>query len=483
MAVLLTSAMMRAVETAWFAAGNDSFALMQQAAAAVADQAARMVAPGGRITVLAGPGNNGGDGFVAASLLKARGFAVSVVAPLGVGRGDAARAAEHWHAPFLTQLEPVPGGQWAGSDLVIDALFGIGANRPLSGVVASLVAQVNGRAPILAVDMPSGVDADSGAVSGTAVRADATVSFHTAKPGHYLYPGRRLSGELVIADIGLPPAVSPLQLNGPDHWQLPYPDAQTHKYARGGAVVWSGPALMTGAARLAAAAALRVGAGAVVLAGERDALLVQAAHVTAVMLHECAAARLDTLLVQPKWRAAVVGPGAGSNARAAATAALAAGKAVVLDADALSAFAGDLGHLARLIGRHKRPAVLTPHEGEFSRLFPDMAGCKLDRALEAARQSGATIILKGPDTVIASPDGRAAIQPFAPAWLATAGAGDVLAGLVTGLLAQGMDAFAAACAAVFVHAEAGKHLGAGLIAEDLAGSVLREVLAALTPTA
>lgn len=481
MPALLTSAMMRAAEAAWFAAGNDSFALMQCAAAKVADHAARMAPPGARIIVLAGPGNNGGDGLLAAHLLRRRGFAVAVVAPLGVGTGDASRAAALWNAPTATEIGDA---DLAGAALLIDALFGIGTNRPLEGTVAALAEKANASAvPILAVDMPSGISADSGAADSAAIVAAVTISFHTGKPGHWLHPGRAACGRLRIADIGLPPPAGGLWLNGADLWRLPQPETNTHKYARGGALVWSGPVLMTGASRLAAGAALRIGAGAVMLAGAPDALLVQAAHLTAVMLHVSGPAEFAELLAQPKWRAACVGPGAGPVARQAATAALQTGKAVVLDADALTAFAVDLAHLARLIGRHPRPVVLTPHEGEYARLFPDAKGSKLDRARHAAQQTGACVILKGADSVIAAPDGRAAIQPDAPAWLATAGSGDVLAGFVTGLLAQGMDGFDAACAATFLHAEAGRRLGAGLISEDLAGPVLRAILADFSPAA
>jgi hydroxyethylthiazole kinase-like uncharacterized protein yjeF len=258
---------------------------------------------------------------------------------------------------------------------------------------------------------------------------------------------------------------------------VPGPDA--NKYSRGGVLVWSGPALQTGASRLAATAALRVGAGAVLLAGARDAMLVQAAHVTAVMLAEADAAGFARMLEGPKWRAACVGPGAGATARTAAVAALGAGKALVLDADALTAFAGDVAHLGRLVGRFGRPVVLTPHAGEFQRLFPDPGGSRLEQARMAALATGAVVVLKGAESVIAAPDGQVAVNGNAPPWLATAGSGDVLAGLIAGLLAQGMDGFAAAAAGCWIHGAAGQRLGAGLIAEDLAGPALRDVLAGL----
>lgn len=473
-AAVLTADAMRAAEEAWFAAGHDSFALMQMAATAVADRAAFMATPGARILVLAGPGNNGGDGWLAADLLQARGFDV-VVCPLGAPRPgtDAARAAAGWRGPVD------PGAAPEAFGLVIDALFGIGLARALEGDAARLAEAVNASGvPVLAVDIASGVDADSGAVPGVAIRAAATVTFHAAKPGHLLLPGRRLAGVLQVADIGLPPPAAPdLHANAPGLWALPVPAPDTHKYARGGALVWSGPALATGASRLAALAALRAGAGAVTLVGAREALLVQAAHVTAVMLAEGDPATFGRLLADGKARAACVGPGAGPSARAVTTAALETGKAVLLDADALTGFAGEASHLARLVGRHARPVILTPHEGEFARLFPALQGSKLARARAAAAETGAVVVLKGADGVIAAPDGRAAINGNAPAWLATAGSGDVLAGLVTGLLAQGMAGFEAAAAAAWLHGDAGARLGPGLTAEDLAGPVLRAVLA------
>ncbi|MFN3370568.1 MAG: NAD(P)H-hydrate dehydratase [Sphingomonadaceae bacterium] len=476
---LLTAAAMRAAEADWFAAGHDSFALMQVAGAAVATAAAaHLPASSGRVLVLAGPGNNGGDGFVAARLLAEAGHGVTVATllPTEALKGDAARAAAAFAGPIVAPEAADP----AGFDLVIDALFGIGLARPPAGAAAALIERVNAAAvPVLAIDIPSGVDADTGAAPGPAIRATETLTFHTPKPGHLLLPGRLLAGQLTVADIGLPPPADPgLWQNGPGLWAWPAPAPDTHKYARGAVAVWSGPRLATGASRLAAEAALRAGAGAVTLFGPADALAVHAAHVTAVMLAEADAAAFGQALAGPKLRAACVGPGAGASARAAAVAALGAGRPVVLDADALTAFSGAPDHLARLVRRHDRPVVLTPHAGEFARLFPDLAegASRLDRAQAAAARTGATILLKGADTVIADPDGRAAINANAPPWLATAGAGDVLAGFVDALLAQGLDGFGAAAAAAFVHGAVATRLGPGLTAGDLHGAALRAVL-------
>lgn len=463
---LLTPQAMRDAEARWFAAGHDSFALMQVAGTRVAEAAAAMLGrSGGRITVLAGPGNNGGDGLVAACRLREKGATVTVVA-LGdsaAWAGDAARARDLWAGPILP-----PDADLGGADLLIDALFGIGLSRPLAGPAADLVARATAsRVPTLAVDIASGIDAATGAVLGVAIEARATVTFHAAKPGHWLLPGRRHTGALHVADIGLPATPTELFLNGPGLWHLPMPLPDTHKYARGGAVVWSGPELQTGASRLAARAALRAGAGAVLLVGAAAALRVHAAHLTAVMLREADAQGVACLLAEPRWRAACVGPGAGAGVRGVAEAALASGKALVLDADALTAFAGEAAALAKLVRQHDRPVVLTPHEGEFARLFPGLGGSKLDRARAAAAATGAVVVLKGPDTVVAAPDGRAAIDAGAPPWLATAGSGDVLAGWITGLLAQGLEGFAAAGAGVWLHGAIAAELGPGLTAEDL----------------
>jgi ADP-dependent NAD(P)H-hydrate dehydratase / NAD(P)H-hydrate epimerase len=446
---ILTAGAIRAAEDAHFASGADSFALMTRAAQEVAEAVVRRFAPGARVLVLAGPGNNGGDGHVAATLLAARGFAVHVHR-LGQPHGaDACRAAAGWTGP-------VGPADMTGFDLIVDALFGIGLARPLQGEAAALVEAANGSGvPILAIDIASGVLADSGETPGAAIRATETLAFHTPKPGHLLLPGRLHSGRLVIADIGLPPpADADLFVNAPGLWAWPVPAPDTHKYARGGVLVWSGPARQTGASRLAAQAALRAGAGAVTLAGDADALAVHAAHVTAVMLAEADPQGFARLLAAPRIRAACVGPGAGGQARCVAGAALQAGKPLVLDADALTAFANDPAHLARLVRRHDRPVILTPHEGEFARLFPAVS-------------------------VVASPDGRASIIANAPPWLATAGSGDVLAGFATGLMAQGLAGFEAASAAAWLHADLGNRLGPGLIAEDLAGPAVRSSLAPL----
>lgn len=472
---LLTAAQTRAADAGWIAAGNDGFSLMQRAAGHVAEAAAGLLPPGGRVLLLCGPGNNGGDGYLAAELLRQRGFDVAIAA-LGAPAGDAARA-----RAAAADVRAAVDADWGAAQLLVDALFGTGLARPLAGAAAALVGRANAAAaPILAVDMPSGIDADSGEVLGVAIAAARTVTFHTAKPGHYLLPGRLHSGAVQVADIGLPPPGDvQLWANGFGPWDLPRPLLGVHKYARGGVLVWSGPELQTGAARLAASAALRVGAGAVTIAGDRAALRIHAAHLTAIMLAEADAAGFAARLRGHKLHAACIGPGGGPQAGAVAEQALACGKPLVLDADAISAFHGRAEALAALVRAQPRPVVLTPHEGEFRGLYPDFAGSRLDRARAAARASGAIMVFKGGDGCIAAPDGRAFIAPNTVPWLATAGSGDVLAGMIAGCLAQGLDGLAACGLASWLDAELGSRLGAGLIAEDLVGPELQRLLAEL----
>lgn len=496
MIALLTPAEMARADAATIAAGTPGIVLMEAAGRAVADALAHRWPIGTRVLVLAGPGNNGGDGFVAARILRERGYLVRLMLLGDRSRiaGDARLAAERWPGPVEPADPATVGRALAEARVVVDALFGAGLARPLDGAAAALVAAVNAaRRAVVAVDLPSGIDGATGRVMGAAIEAELSVTFFRMKPGHLLLPGRLNCGKVLVADIGIPDrvlaAIAPPHVRDlPALWQdaLKAPGLADHKYTRGHAVVVSGPMSRTGAARLAARAALRAGAGLVTLASPPDAMMVNAGHLTAVMLAKIAdASALADLLADRRKNALLLGPaaGVGEGTRALLDAALAAPPALVLDADALTVIAADPAPVFARFAERGAPVVLTPHDGEFARLFPDLApaACDLskpERAARAAERAEAVVVLKGADTVIAAPDGRRAIADNAPADLATAGSGDVLAGIVTGLLARGLPAFEAACAAVWLHGEAGRRAGPGLIAEDLADE-LRPVLAAL----
>ena len=485
---ILTTAAMREADRRTIADGRSGFELMRAAGAAVAREAGSMLPSSGRVLVLCGPGNNGGDGFLAAVLLAEAGHSVTVASlarPTSLS-GDAGLAAAAWSGPVLDLSEADP----QTADLIIDALFGTGLARDLDGAAAAVIARVNGSGrPVLAVDVPSGIDADTGAVRGVAVRADRTIVLAAAKPGHWLQPGRAHAGAVTVAEIGISAATlaelaGPLVVNDPQLWRarLPQPAAGGHKYDRGHALVLSGGPSRTGAARLAARGALRAGAGLVTLATTARALAVNAGHLTAVMLAVANEPdELADLLTDERYNAIALGPGlgVGDATRAWVGAALEADRATVLDADALTSFAGDAEGLRTLLLGRERDVVLTPHDGEFRRLFSAgdesaaqpggiaAAPSKLDRAMRAAEFTGAVCVLKGPDTVVAAPDGRVAVNVNGSPHLATAGSGDVLTGMIAGLMAQGMPGFEAACAAVWMHADAAERFGPGLVSEDL----------------
>jgi hydroxyethylthiazole kinase-like uncharacterized protein yjeF len=548
---VLTPVEMARADALTIAAGTPGYTLMLRAGKNVAEAAAGLLraVDGRKVLVFCGPGNNGGDGYVAARLLREKGFEVEVGA-LGDPRflrSDAAAAHAEWGGAIVPaeQLDP------RGADLLIDALFGAGLSRALDGAALRIVQKINeSGTPALAVDVPSGMDGANGAIGSEAVRAAETVTFFRLKPGHLLLPGRIACGKIRLTQIGVGEealaAIQPrLFLNAPALWlqALPRLRIDGHKYGRGHLVVASGPMARTGAARLAARAGLRVGAGLVTLASPSDALAVNAAALTAIMLRQVDdPAQWRELLADPRFSAAVIGPGFGvgpATRRIVETLLAVSPKngsrpfGVVLDADALTSFAPDWDVLARQIQLGGAEVVLTPHEGEFNRLFnkqaaipqirvdrgvaggafppsgraflpaagafPPAGGAlsfaggvrtqvparpfdlpyKIDRARAAAKAVGACIVYKGADTVVASPDGRACIARNAPPTLATAGSGDVLAGLIGGLLAQGMASFEASACAVWLHGEAAALFGPGLIAEDLP-EILPRVLASLS---
>ena len=477
---LFSVAEMYAADAAAAKAGTPGQTLMENAGRAVAQAIVRRWAPR-PVSVLCGPGNNGGDGFVAARLLAEAGWPVRL-GLLGTRerlKGDAAAMAKRWEHP----VEPLSSTLVDGEPLLVDALFGAGLARPLEGVALELAeASAERDLHCVAVDIPSGIHGETGEALGGAFRAAVTVTFGRRKYGHLLLPGREHAGDVVVADIGIPAAaIDSLALrvheNAPALWRalLPGPAPADHKYSRGHALVVGGDGAHSGAARLAARAALRVGAGLVTVHAPEDALPVYASQLTAVMI--ASMADLDAALADERRNALLIGPGSGVSptTRVRALQALRAGKRCVLDADALTAFRNEPRTLFDALTPE---SVLTPHEGEYRRLFAH-EGDKLSCARAAAAECGAVVVLKGADSVIAAPDGRAAINANAPPTLATAGSGDVLAGFILGLLAQGMPAFEAAAAGVWLHGAAAAAFGPGLIAEDLA-ETMPSVLRTLT---
>lgn len=483
---LLSNNEMTEADRLAIASGVSGATLMANAGRAVADLVTQRHPLGTRIVVVAGPGNNGGDGFVAARRLSERGYPVRL---LFFGdrdrlKGDALQAAQSWKGP----TETASADLLVGAQVIVDALFGAGLDRDIAGEARDLIEAINlSGAKVIAVDLPSGINGSTGALMGVSINAAETVTFFRRKPAHVLLPGRSKCGRVTVADIGIPAAVldaiKPRTfVNVPALWKdfFPVPDPASHKYTRGHAVVLSGGMTSSSAARLAARAALRAGAGLVTLATPSDALAVNAAASLSVMVRACDGADdFAGLLSDRRVKAAVIGPGGGVGApmRDLVLAALAGQAAIVLDADAITSFVEEPKRLfTSLKSRNESPAILTPHEGEFVRIFKgkyEKAAVKqkLEECSGASHEAGAIVVLKGADTVVAAPDGRAAIAENAPPWLATAGSGDVLAGLICGLCAQGMPAFEAACAGVWLHGECGTEAGPGLISEDLAEQV------------
>ncbi len=498
---VLSPAEMAEVDRLAIAAGPfDGIGLMRNAGRSVASLVLARFPTPRCVHVLCGPGNNGGDGYVVARMLAESGVRVALWAAAAPKAGsDAARAAYECPlaARVLTAFDAERG------DIVVDALYGAGLSKPLEGAAAEAVAKVTKFGlPVVAIDLPSGISGESGKVFGSAFCADVTVTFVRKKPGHLLLPGREYCGEVILADIGIADAVVEAQdirtfENDPMLWRsaFPAPAVDAHKYRRGHVGVFSGGPSSTGAARLAAMAAARIGAGAVTVLSPANAMQVNAAHLTSIMLRKVDDDQdLAGFFAERAPSALVLGPGfgIGEKARDFALAVLASKqrgdppKGLVLDADGITTFRDRPEALFEAARDDGVPAlVLTPHEGEFGRLFPDIAAngnlSKSAKARAAADLADAVIVYKGADTVIAAPDGRVAINANGSPWLATAGSGDVLSGMIAGLLAQGMSAFEAACAAVWIHAEAGSRFGPGLIAEDLPlalALVLRDLYAA-----
>ncbi|MEI6485119.1 MAG: NAD(P)H-hydrate dehydratase [Sphingomonadales bacterium] len=454
-APILTAAAMRAAEADAIAAGTAALTLMERAAAGCA-RAILAYAPAARATVLCGPGNNGGDGYGIALLLQAAGVAVTVAADGLPTAEPAASMAARWTGPV------VPLAQAPAAPLIIDALLGTGLARPLPAAMQAALDRLRGgRARIVAIDIASGLAADTGAALGAPLAADLTLALGAAKPGHVLGEGAALGGRLAVIDLGI---AIPGALSFTARPRLLRPPRDTHKYHRGWVMVVEGTPGHGGAAGLAGLAALRTGAGLVTLAGSGD-------HLPALALMRRSDDEAATLLTDARLGAVVIGPGMAADARARGWLKRLrwAGKPIVIDAGALRLLAaGPIG----------APAVLTPHEGEFTQLFGPVGSDRLAAVQAAARHSGAVVLLKGAATIIAAPDGRAAINTHAAPWLATAGSGDVLAGMVAALIAQGLPPFEAAQTAAWLHGEAGQRLGPGGIADDLVAG-LPAVLASL----
>lgn len=510
---LLTAGQMARADAWAVAQGVSAIDLMARAGQAVADAIVQRYTAR-PVLVLCGPGNNGGDGYVVAAALAEAGWPVAVAATAEVAAlgGEARHHAQAWLACHARQVDwgvlpdraviPLDDALAQPAQLVVDALFGAGLSRPLAPAVSDVLKALSSRGiPIVAIDVPSGLQGDIGQDWG-AVPAALTVTFFRRKPGHVLMPGAGLCGEVVLADIGIPPAVLPTLdirtwANAPALWQAHWapPAARVHKYQRGHVIVFGGPR-MVGASRLSARAAARIGAGLTTLAVPASAWAVHAGTALSAMVQPlpdggggdgssaqgphgaCLSAAWAAFLAAGRWAALALGPGAMQGLPGDAQAlmrklvqgALASPgeRPLVLDADALMAFEADAAALLQAIQASPHPVVLTPHEGEFTRLFGAVpAQDKLTRTREAARRSGAVVLHKGADTVIAAPDGRAVINGDAPPWLATAGSGDVLTGFIAGLMAQGLPAFEAACAGAWVHGACGRAFGPGLIAEDL----------------
>jgi len=440
---ILTAANMRTVERAAIDAGSSVETLMERAGAALAEAAYRFAGPLPSL-ILCGPGNNGGDGYVAARYLAERGVAVRVAALSGPKSAAAIAARAQW----LGEVEPLTADT-KGAPLLIDALFGTGLKRGLDDALCLLLSELTHEAVVaVACDVPSGVDADNGELLGSVHDFDLTVTFGALKPAHRLFPAMAKCGRVVLADIDVAASPEWREIGPP---ALPPLDPAGHKYDRGLVHMLAGK--MPGAIALAATAAARAGAGYVRVSISQRIEGLPAAVV-----------QLDTAEVNdPRIGCLLVGPGMGDIPQVL-TLALTSQAPKVIDADAIS----QLGDPERLRGQH---AIITPHEGEFVRLFGEIEGSKPERALEAARRSGAVVIYKGPDTLVAAPDGRLGFAPPAPAWLASAGTGDVLAGVAAAMRARGLGAFEAACAAVWLHGRASEIAGPQLIADDLAAAV------------
>lgn len=472
---IVTAEHMKKADSAAIVAGISALTLIDAAGSALAG-VIRDNYPPSRVLALCGTGNNGADGFIAALHLKEAGWHVRIacLAPKAALKGTIAEAAKQWDGAIESLNSNL---KVHDTELVIDAIFGTGFHGALPPEIVTLLDKIRTRKiPVVAADVPSGIDATSGNIAEGTLKADVTVAFCRKKPCHVLLPARAYCGRVHVAAIPIPDKIVAAQTgaegifeNHPALWlrDFPLPTAHSHKYTRGHAVVYGGDS-KTGAACLAAAAAQRAGAGLVSIISHPQSLPVYRTYRASIMAEAFENIEdLRNILRDERKTAVVLGPGAGlsANLKTATEAVISFGKKVVLDADALTVFKDEPRALFALLSPTLN--VLTPHEGEFERIFGVLEGDKLTRARKAAKISNAVVVLKGADTVIAAPDGTAVVNTHAPATLATAGSGDVLAGLIAGLAAQGMPVFMASCAGVWLHGEAARNFGLGLTAEDV----------------
>lgn len=483
---LLTPSEMDFADQLTISSGRPGFELMQNAANAVYQTILKEFPGSHRILIVCGLGNNGGDGLVLANMLKDSGtnIELTIIGDKAKIKGDAKLALDQ----LDSTINIVPNPDWQSFDLIIDCIFGAGLDRNIENPFTETIKNINlAPAKVLSVDLPSGIDGKNGLVRGICINADVSVTFFRRKPGHLLFPGRAHCGKTVVKQIGIGNEVlkqikPTIFHNIPALWHEYFetPKVTGHKYHRGHTLAVSGNLTKIGATRLMAQSALRTGSGLVTIAAPKETLLAHASYITSLMLCEIDNPReLKEQLKDRRLNTICLGPGMDPDqqTRDMVSAALTSAGSIVIDAGAISAFAEDPKTLFKLIHEHESSCVLTPHDGEFDRLFSDLASNKdrLSKAREASKISGATIVLKGPDTIIAEPKGRTAISDNAPPWLATAGSGDVLTGIIAGLMAQGLPEFEAAAAAVWFHGEAGNHAGPNLISSDLDES-LRKVL-------
>lgn len=479
LSALLTAKDIYAADQAAAQRGTTPFALMERAGQSLTHALLQRY-PRSKVLVICGPGNNGGDGFVVARLLAERGWQVTVSTENGSApsKGPAAKQAQRWTKP-LVAFESLTTAVLQQYDLLIDAGFGVGLSRPLTAAWQDCIIRLReSQRPIIAIDLPTGLADDGRCWVEPPVQAQLTLTLFRKKLAHVLAPGRHYCGEVLVCDLGLDASYLPqppvFYENGPGlwslYWQQTRPQATTHKYQRGHVLVFGGPQL-PGAACLAALAAARSGAGMVTLLTDKQTWPVYAAQMRAIMVRCLEPAHgLEPWLADPKNNTWVLGPGAISVAELSTyiKQLLAAKKPCVLDAEALSVMASQWPEFQSELGPH---CVLTPHEGEFWRLFPHLAQdtiqTRLQRVQQAARESQATIVLKGAETLIAAPDGRVIINHVASPYLATAGSGDVLSGIIATFLAQDVPALIAAAMAVWLHGRAGEIAGVGLMADDL----------------